>query len=70
MYTWKGEEDIGRYFGLKGLKCLCVLFKEEINQLRVKAGLPEYTFQQILNKMDTLMETYKNDEAIIDNTKL
>ena len=60
--AWQGEQQIGKYFGLRGFKCIMIMMKEEINKLRVKAGLPEYTWEQILNRMDVLMETYKEDD--------
>lgn len=59
---WVGEPRIPKYFGRKGFKCLCVLLLDEINILRQKAGLPQYTLQQVLSKMDALMITYASDE--------
>lgn len=68
MPIWQGEENIARYFGLRGFKCLCILVKEEINKLRVKNGDPEYTWTQILAKMDQLMIDNKTDDEGPDPT--
>lgn len=62
IMAWKGEENIGRYFGLRGLKCLCLMLMDEVNELRQKANLPKRTWQQVLAKMDGLMEEHKTDD--------
>lgn len=60
--TWQGENNITKYFGLRGFKCLLITLMDEINELRQTAGLPPRNFMQFLSKMDFLMEQYKIDD--------
>jgi len=61
--AWCGECNIAKYTGIRGVKCLLVLVKDEINALRVALELPEYTWEDILAKMDAYMTTYEENEG-------
>jgi len=60
--VWKGERTFLNWFGLRGLKCIMKIIMEEINSLRVKMGLQERTWKQVLDRMEALMEQYKEDD--------
>jgi hypothetical protein len=47
------REEIYRHFGPQLLEALALTIKDEINLLRVKAGLPERTTQQLVDTLET-----------------
>lgn len=59
---WQGEEFYPTLFGLRGLKCIVELMRQELNVLRKAQGLPEYTSAEFLNHLDTLMTQYESDD--------
>lgn len=59
---WQGEEIYRRLLGLRGLKCIVELIRQEINVLRVTQGLPEYDSALFLNHLGTLMTQYESDD--------
>lgn len=59
---WQGEEIYPRLLGLRGLKCIVELMRQEINVLRVGQGLPEYDSATFLNHLGTLMTQHEEDD--------
>jgi len=60
--AWQGEEIYKRMLGLRGLKCIVELMRQEINVLRAEQGLPEYESALFLNHLGTLMTQYQEDD--------
>ena len=59
---WQGEEQITKYFGLRGFKCMLHLLMDEINGQRDEHAKPHMTWEEILVKMDNHMSTYAEDD--------
>ena len=57
---WVGE-DVYHHFGQRLVKAICLLVKDEINILRVNAGLSERTNIQILNALETKYNETSDD---------
>ncbi|MBA7650772.1 hypothetical protein ES703_58583 [subsurface metagenome] len=60
--VWQGDPDIPRYLGLRGFKCLLYIMMEELNALRVTQGLPEYTWAEMIAKMNNHMSAFAEDD--------
>lgn len=60
--VWIGEEIYPRILGIRGLKCIVELMRQELNVLRKIQGLPEYTSAEFLNHLDTLMTQHEADD--------
>lgn len=51
------RENLYQGFGPKLLEAVCLVIKDEINILRAAAALPERTDQQILDAVETKLES-------------
>lgn len=51
------REELYRKFGPMLVEAIVLIIKDEINVLRVKAGLPERTNQQIITAIDNKLKT-------------
>ena len=51
------REELYRKFGPKLIEAIVIVIKDEINLLRVEAGLPERTNQQLMNAVDTKLSS-------------
>lgn len=51
------REDLYKMFGPILLEAIVLIIKDEINVLRTQASLPERTNQQIIDAIETKLET-------------
>lgn len=51
------REDLYHKFGPMLIEAVCLVVKDEINLLRVEAGLPVRTNEQLINAIDSKLET-------------
>jgi len=60
--SWQGEGIYPKLLGIRGLKCIVELMRQEINVLRKIQGLPEYDSALFLNHLGTLMTQHESDD--------
>jgi len=62
------ESTLAKHFGPKIIIALALVIKDEINVLRVNAGLPERTNQQVLDAINTKLEAIPDYDWMNENT--